>query len=393
MESVGAEQGQINRSNDASFDIENPHAPLINSMEKELESLSPLSPGCSIYRVRERLRDGNEKAYTPQVVSIGPFHHETIPFSSDEFVKIILVDAAFIIEVFLFSYFKELEEKNDRIFIKPWMKGDIWRDIILLENQIPFFILEDLFDPDKLMVQSPHGDRLSLVELSCNVFKQEMHLKETEDKLKKTCFSKVVHLVDLLRHLYLPSKEQNKRQLQISTTPTVTELHRAGIKFKVASSKNIFDIQFNEGILEIPKFVIRVKTELQIRNIIAFEQCHCTETYMNDYVVIMDRLANTAKDVDLLSKYGIVDKRGDNSEAATLINRLSRGAMYSHENFYFASLSDDLNSYCRASWHEWKANLKQNYFNTPWAVISFIAAVVLLLLTFTQTVSSVISIS
>lgn len=63
---------------EAPNDIENQraeHIPLITSMEKELKDLPILSPSCCIYRVPERLRRVSEKAYTPQVVSIGPLHH------------------------------------------------------------------------------------------------------------------------------------------------------------------------------------------------------------------------------------------------------------------------------------------------------------------------------
>ncbi|XP_050157484.1 putative UPF0481 protein At3g02645 [Malus sylvestris] len=162
------------------------------SMNQELNVLAPLSSSCCIYRVPERLRRVSEKAHTPQVV--GPLHHgkkglqameehkkrylrdfirrtrvsledyikiikdqegkirscyaETIEFSSYDFVRIVLVDAAFIIEVLLRHRFHELQDENDRIFNKPWMLQDVWPDIRLLENQLPFFVLEDLFDPD-----------------------------------------------------------------------------------------------------------------------------------------------------------------------------------------------------------------------------------------------------
>ena len=45
------------------------------SMGKELYDILPLYPMCSICRVPEKLRRLNENAYTPRVVSIGPFHH------------------------------------------------------------------------------------------------------------------------------------------------------------------------------------------------------------------------------------------------------------------------------------------------------------------------------
>ena len=176
--------------NHAPNDLENPSLPLVVSMRKELESLPPISSVCCIYRVSERLRLVNEKVYTPQVVSIGPLHHgkeglkameehkkrylqsflhrtnmslehfiiiirenearlrssyaEPIGFCSDEFVKMVLVDTAFVVEVLLRSWFNEFEEEDyHSAFNKPWMLQDVFPDMWLLENQLPFFILED----------------------------------------------------------------------------------------------------------------------------------------------------------------------------------------------------------------------------------------------------------
>ncbi|KAB1212236.1 hypothetical protein CJ030_MR5G025004 [Morella rubra] len=168
---------------------------------------------------------------------------------------------------------------------------------------------------------------------------------------------------------------------------------KLGVKFKVGSSKNLFDIQFNNDILEIPRFIVGPLSELPIRNIVVFEQYSDSGHYMNDYVMLLRRLVNSPKDVDLLVKNGIIEKRSDFIDGTNHIHNLSRYARSNLNNFYFANLCEDLNVYYRSSWHQWKANLKQNYFNTPWAIISFVAAVVLLLLTLIQTASSVISIA
>ena len=48
---------------------------LIQSVKEELEISYAFSDTCCIYKVPERLRELNEKAYTPRVVSVGPIHH------------------------------------------------------------------------------------------------------------------------------------------------------------------------------------------------------------------------------------------------------------------------------------------------------------------------------
>ncbi|KAL5559316.1 hypothetical protein UlMin_035527 [Ulmus minor] len=415
-------------------DIENPPPTIETWLRSDLEKLPPLSSVCCIYRVSERLRLGNDKAYKPQVVSIGPIHHgkeelkpmeehkvrylrdfvqrtnqslgyyikmiwkneeklrscyaEPIGFEKDEFVKIVLVDAAFIIEVLLRYSFQVQEDKHDRIFNKPWMLQDIWHDLRLLENQLPFFILKELLDT----VSAGDGKKFSIIDLSYKFFKELMNFEATEDDARKISSSNVAHFVDFLRSLYVPSSRSGG-EIQTLTIPSMTELHRAGVRFKVRSSKNLFDLQFSNGVLEIPKLTISDETELTIRNLLAFEQCHCTENYLNDYVVMLNRLVNSPKDVDLLVKYGIVENRlGDNAEGSTLINKLADGVTIEYNNFYFAKMSEELNVYCRTSWHKWKANLKQNYFNTPWAIVSVIAAIFLIILTIIQAACSVISV-
>ncbi|XP_021827652.1 UPF0481 protein At3g47200-like [Prunus avium] len=428
----------------ALHDRQNPLTPLATSLKEELHGLSPLSSLCCIYRVPKRLRHVNENAYTPQVVSIGPFHHgkkslkameehkkrylqdflrrtnvsmedivkrirdqearvrssyaETIEFSVDEFVRIILVDATFVIELLLKSYFPEFRNENDRLFNKPWMLQDVWPDLRLLENQLPFFILEDLFNLHETQVSSNsnHTMRLSVITLSHDWFKTRMLIEGAEGSLQRMCSSKVEHFVDLCRNLYLPFsfELQAAGRLETLTTPSITELHRAGVKFKVGSTPNLFDIRFADGILEIPKFTISGETELTIRNLVAFEQCHCMENFINDYVVMMDRFVNTPKDVELLVKYGIVENwLGDSNEVSTMINNLAEGVTIEANDFYFAALCEDLNKYCSSTWHNRMANLRQNYFHTPWATISLVAAAVLLVLTLIQAVCSIISVA
>ena len=88
--------------------------------------------------------------------------------------------------------------------------------------------------------------------------------------------------------------------------PSVKELHQAGVKFKPGSSKNLLDIKFNEGILEIPLLTVYDTTERLYRNILAFEMMHCYTRYFNQYIIMMNYLVNTAKDAELLLQNKII---------------------------------------------------------------------------------------
>ncbi|KAK9946034.1 hypothetical protein M0R45_011517 [Rubus argutus] len=443
-------------------DIENPHTPdpLLTSMRSMLYNLSPLSSSCCICRVPKRLRRVSEMAYTPHVVSIGPLHHgkeglkpmeelknrylqdfldrtnlslehyinkirgrevelrgcyaESIPFTSDEFVRIVLVDAAFIIEVLLRYHFHELQDENDRIFKKPRMFEDVWPDMRMLENQLPFFILQDLFDPERIQITSK--EKLSIINLSYTFFRALMNIEELEDTLETISSSTVEHFVDFVRKLYppppppdVPRARASMRQLsslevpkgtqglpEIPTTLSMTELYRAGVEFNVGSGKNMFDIRFRDGKLEIPKLTISDQSEVNLTNLLVFEQSQGkeTENYINDYVGILNILVNTPEDVSLLVRKGIlVNKLGDSKKGCKMVKNLGDGVNIVDSNkFHFASLCVQLNDHCRKSRHIWKAILRQNYFNTPCTTISVIAAACIILFTLIQTVCSIISV-
>ncbi|KAH7524677.1 hypothetical protein FEM48_Zijuj06G0145000 [Ziziphus jujuba var. spinosa] len=295
---------------------------------------------------------------------------ETIGFSSDGFVKIILVDSASIIDVLLRFSIPEFQDEHERIFNKPFMLQDVRPELLLLENQLPFFILEELCKPDKITLPSGCSENLSMIELSRKFFTKFLPLEGTEEKLEEIERANVAHFVDFLRKWYIPSKPRNGGKCKCLTAPGMTELHRAGVN----------------------------ETELILGNLIAFEQCHCDDNYLNDYVIIMYRLVSTPTDMDLLVRHGIVvNGIGDSGGGATLINKFVDVVIINSYAFYFADICEEQNVFCRsfryilkAIWLSWKKNLKEKYFNTPWAVMSVIVATLLLVLTIIQTVCSII---
>ncbi|KAK4792619.1 hypothetical protein SAY86_023054 [Trapa natans] len=182
---------------EVSIDIEkeNGEVPLktmVISLREELEKLSPLTPNHCIYRVPKQLHIKNPAAYTPKVVSIGPIHHkregleameehkqrymqfflervkisledyaefvmiregrlrecysDTINYKSNEFVKIMMIDSAFVYEMLVRINYGV--DESCRIFNRPYLVTNVMEDLLLLENQIPLFILNDLFELD-----------------------------------------------------------------------------------------------------------------------------------------------------------------------------------------------------------------------------------------------------
>jgi hypothetical protein len=154
---------------------------LAKSLRADMEMLHTFSDQCCMTTesLFDYVRESNEKIFTPQVVNLGPLHHgkeelkamqehkilylqdflewseasmeelikvveeretrlrncyaETIDLGSEDFVKMMLLDASFIIVVLLKGCCEGFESSNDRIFNKPWMLSDILLDMCLIE--------------------------------------------------------------------------------------------------------------------------------------------------------------------------------------------------------------------------------------------------------------------
>ncbi|XP_021758176.1 UPF0481 protein At3g47200-like [Chenopodium quinoa] len=403
-----------------------------NSLLHKLESLPTVSSNCCIYRVPENLRKVNEDAYRPLLVSIGPVYYgdpkliamqeqklrylqsfllrstsykldnyaevirgweevvrqsyvETINLLSEHFIEMLLIDAIFIIELFLRSCFHEFIDENDRIFNKPRMILQVTRDIRLEENQLPFFLLKGLYD--LAFRPSSQNNQLPFLDITYKFF-----MGKDEVVPPRIASADVKHLVDFLRICYLPSASRDQlpnTKQNFEFTSSVSELSEAGVKFVTSQSKNLLDIRFVKGVLEIPKIVVTDDTESLFRNIMVFEQCHYYfDSYIIDYFAFLDSLINTPKDVAILVQSGVIDNwLGNNEEVANLFSKIFKQTGLKTSKFYYLGICNDLNAYAGTQWNRWRAILKHDYFSHPWAAISVVYAIVMLILTVLQVVT------
>ncbi|XP_059461756.1 uncharacterized protein LOC132190723 [Corylus avellana] len=250
---------------------------------------------------------------------------ETIEFNSEKFVKIILMDAAFILEVLLKSSNPTLLEENDRIFNKPWLIQDVWADMLLLENQLPFFILELLFNSYKpWLIQDAWADML-LLENQLPFFSLELLFNSYKPWLIQDVWADMLLLENQLPLFIL--------ELLFNSYRTDVLLQNDGTTLTI----NKLIVVFFQNRMESPGIEEDGK-----------KSC---------------RLVETRKDLDLLVKKGIIENRLSNSrEGSLLLNKLADGVILDQDNFYFATLFEELNKYYNTSWHKWKAHLKQKYF-------------------------------
>ncbi|XP_059629609.1 UPF0481 protein At3g47200-like [Cornus florida] len=411
-----------------------------------------------MYRVPDVLREQNASKYSPTAMSIGPLHRRTPRLEAMESVKlsymrrlldrtqtfeetkracvaamlkkeqlvrtcyaelkldavaakddaslaeVMLIDGCFIIELL----YRNFQKDYDPILWNPFKYYAVQHDLLLLENQIPFFVLQELFNLTVLeKVQNERNNQeYSLTLWVLSFFGDMMGLEN--GGVEKMRNISPYHMLHLFHIYYLrPCDDDSSSNFTYEEQPgfkySATELHLAGVKLKAGKKRNLFDIKFNtpfscsscwfcfrKGHLEIPPFSIYESTEPFLRNLIAFEQC-CPwiESYFTSHAFLMDVLIDTPDDVKLFEEAGIICNYLGSSEAVSqLFNGICKNAVPRH--FLYATLYKEAMGFCKP-WRVSAGKLKHDYFGNPWSGISVIAAIVLFALAFLQTFYAMIS--
>jgi hypothetical protein len=268
----------------------------------------------------------------------------------------ILVDASFIVVLFYKISLRGAADwtNDDMILLKPWLLAMIQRDLMLLENQLPFFIIKKLFDHTLASQRGP-----SFTKLTFDYFKSF----NTQD-LPSNPEPSILHFVDLLRRFYRPISHSALERIdeEVKHVYSATQLYGKGLKFMADHSRHCLldlDLDYKKGVLKIPHITLDDTTEFYARNLMAFEQCHYPNAaYVTDYFILLDFLIKSEKDVDLLGRKGImVNGLGNND--ATFINNLVTNIAYSDMNAKYYDICIQLNKFYEDRKHGWLASLRR----------------------------------
>ncbi|KAG6512615.1 UPF0481 protein At3g47200-like [Zingiber officinale] len=432
----------------------------------------------TIYRVPDTLKKVDHEAYEPSIVSLGPYHRdkphlramnqhkwkylksvlernpemvlkdyvdlvkgqetlareaysEEVNMSSDSFVEMMLLDGCFVMLSIMGYNFSDW-----------WTRNVVVRDMFMLENQLPFFLLETLYES-----AFPYHDRdrdsflrvtvkfigmnfSSSLELPSDneIFHHIIHIFLScidptinhgngngndnqssstfgflcNSKLVKTVFvslsstlrSSVLSQVSKIRTSRDANPEENWTVSDLPWIPSATLCNEAGIHFgRKKRYKSFLDITFHNGKLEIPQLRIEDHVNSLLRNLIAYEQCSMNSKFhVTTYMVLMDSLIDTAADVELLQQYEIIiGNLGDSQKIATLFNKLGTNVSYDLDDFYLLGVLTAMRKHHDARCNKWHARLNRDYFSNPWAVISLFGALGLFVLTVIQTTFTILS--
>ncbi|XP_022734674.1 UPF0481 protein At3g47200-like [Durio zibethinus] len=240
---------------------------------------------------------------------------EDMPMSSPEFVEMLLVDGCFIIEVL--RHFGRSEESDHGVFpIEPWRIPILVQDLLMLENQIPFFVLGELFD----LSESEGTATVSLPTMALKFF--DLAFPRSMDFSYKTNHLEADHLLELFLQSIRPSISKRVQLEQQCYPPppvhlikSVMALRTSGIELRTRRADRFTDVNFKNGALTIPPVTINDLFITILNNCVAFEQRSKRNSKdLTAYVSFMCSLIRQPKDVELLCSNGIISRFSHNDK-------------------------------------------------------------------------------
>ncbi|XP_076930912.1 UPF0481 protein At3g47200-like [Bidens hawaiensis] len=368
---------------------------LLKCLERLKSQTKPSAP--SIYRVASFLKDHNPSFYNPRVVSIGPLHREdenlqageeekvnhmisllnrledprssevkkkprqektlkactkkvndsidqirscyaeTIRYKNNELAKMMVIDGCFILEYL----YRATNPKESYLSNMTFVQFAVC-DLVLLGNQIPFLVLQHIFD----CTVSKLDQTASLIDMihAAVLKKVNPFIKCKLETISNTTHH---HILGLLHECYRYEDAKSSKFLN-SRFPSAVELDRAGVSFKrvrdtewpltmeVKSRKlPFFSFSWGRPTLIMPVLEINDITGLVLKTLIAYEQYSNVTQYVISYAFAIDTLIDSQEDIaKLVESKILVNHIGSNQEAAYMINSLCKD-VYWRDLFYF----------------------------------------------------------
>ncbi|XP_057491605.1 UPF0481 protein At3g47200-like [Actinidia eriantha] len=392
-----------------------------------------------IYKVPASVKDLNKKAYEPQLVSFGPYHHrkdhlrrmeehkqrallhfikrsnkpltlyrqcllEAIQdlkdsydsldphwqSDNDRFLQLMILDGCFMLELLRCTTDDPPDDyfKTDPIFsdhgkarIGPYVR----RDMLLLENQLPIMVLHKLVAVEAGQEDEEHVNRLIL-----------RFLYAQPERI-----GKCLHMLDIFRKDLLRVKvshnrktRRNRNDRDVGVIGSAMKLNESGICFKRSGTASLKAISFKDGVLSLPFIVVDDTTESKLLNLIAFERLHIgAGTEVTNYVFFMACILKSVRDVSLLESQEIIlNAIGSDKDIVEFFKSLSKEIANDPED-ELDQLHRQIITYLNKPSNRLRAHIAHAYHVStqwsPWAYWSIIAAILLFTLSVLQTVYTI----
>ncbi|KAG6745614.1 hypothetical protein POTOM_050112 [Populus tomentosa] len=391
----------------------------------------------------------NTGCYEPKVVSIGPYHHgkkelekmeslkfkiarqlvkdsseaaeemynkvkdlvsdarecyaeeSTRQFNDEKFTQMLFLDGYFILHYFLSNKLGKQKLRNEDV-------ASVTRDLLLLENQLPFKVLIPLMSNKIIIVhelriherkghniagedKSSSRQKLSSESEDQNLMKIFVHFFEDIRAIppqRESCWEKIsnfpselarklisrskrtvygldfyFHLLDFfyLKFVYGDGDRERRgsryRETRWNRYYSVNELKKVGISFMPSNTSVFTDVKFKNtwlgGALSIPPLSIEEETKPLLLNLAAYETCagwnysRCTS-----YVCLMRSLIDKPQDVMELRAKGILRTTiGSDDQIAQIFKEITTNLV--PDPYAYTEVKRSVESHYRSNFKTW----------------------------------------
>ncbi|KAJ6300615.1 hypothetical protein OIU76_021418 [Salix suchowensis] len=291
-----------------------------------------------------------------------------------EFTKMMFLDGCFVIQ-----FMHCLLDDHENLKMTSHVAALVARDILLLENQLPFLVLRRLmnlrFGDDvgmKLIkdfikhIRAMPRPRDSCRKKISKFFRKTIFLGASNTP-KDTAMEEYYgasHLLELF-HMHFLDKNApvDSSKTCLYRYHPAMELRRVGIHFNPSKTSKFTDVQFKPtwlaGRLQIPPLTIDDSTKSLLLNLVAYEAClgDNDKLWVTSYICFMDSLIDQPEDVRELRSQGILlVTLGSEDEVAKLFNEVANYLVPNPRAFN--KVKKDIESHCRNTFKRWILHYK-----------------------------------
>ncbi|MCO5566794.1 hypothetical protein L7F22_020474 [Adiantum nelumboides] len=326
-------------------------------------------------------------------------------YKDNRLARLLALDAITMVAAVIFM--EELQSQHNLTSLNYPVARLVLDDAMLLENQIPVFLLDLAFQSILGGFQNKNID-LPVQNLEYTILwycrwanpftdYEVKALPSLQEQAKKKPLLSFLydHVCDHLTPLFGNTQPNDVVSSDDPSTPRASRLARCGVRFHVSHDPArpyvCFDNQKCE--LFLPKIEVTDTAVRVIHNLLAYE---ATARLPNQYafvsyVHLMDCLIDTADDVQILTDAGIIcNKLGSPEELAATWNKFCISVTGRH-TVYNHIIMAQLEALSKKRWRRWKASFWEVYWEkSPWLLFSIFGATILLILTVLQTIFTIL---
>ncbi|KAM0881521.1 hypothetical protein ACQ4PT_032897 [Festuca glaucescens] len=378
-----------------------------------------------IYRVPARIKnlEAGPHVYKPHTVSIGPFHHgdpELVPMEGHKhralqhvarragktagdfiaameevaeqlesaymdlgddwrgdkrgcFLQVMVTDGCFLLEIMRTAAGENVQDYavNDPVFGphgQQYTVPCIREDMHKVENQLPLLVLKRIVDVESKKKSVNEVNMMVLEFMSSSSGSFSTKAADQVLGLHPLDICRQSKLFDSYMEVLPPSSTPGSND-GVSSRFSAVKLYKAGIKFARSNPCILEEIEFDSrrGLLTMPYLEVDDTTEHMLLNMMAFEYLHVTATYgVTRYVLFMEEIIKSAKDVKRLRKEGMVRNNvGPDEEVARMFNRLTKNVIDDPLHNVLQQMDDYLGHLFRRQVNKCWGHFVHTYFHKP----------------------------